>query len=332
MLSGASVLNYYANAQSGEYSNPVWDTNMADPSVILADDGYFYVYSTGRNINRGRSADLVNWEALPDAFTEQTRPDHVPGASGIWAPDVEFVDGKYLMYYTQTKPMKDGNPNSTIGVAVSMTPDGTFKDCGILFQAKDVGLPGGAVDQFFYRENGQNFLFFGSFRGIYGMKLTSDGLNVEGDPKDMIQIAGDGYEGGMLYKRGKYYYLFASIDKCCAGKNSTYKLVVGRSENLFGPYLNKEGESMTDNRHTLLLEGDGNFIGPGHCSELIEDENGDIWLLYHSYRMDHHTGKVGGRLLMLDRVIFDRQGWPSIQGRCPNIPSMKSVVPAFGKR
>ncbi|MGM9769087.1 MAG: family 43 glycosylhydrolase [Candidatus Cryptobacteroides sp.] len=313
------------------YSNPVWGVDMPDPSVICADDGYFYVYATGRNVKRGRSLDLVNWEPLPESFTEDTRPGYVPDASGIWAPDVEKIGGKYLMYYTQTKAMAGGNPNSTIGVGVSDTPDGVFSDKAKLFQARDAELPGGAVDQFYYEENGQKYLFFGSFRGVYGYPLANDGLSLAVKASKKVQVAGDNYEGGMLFKRGDYYFLFASIDKCCSGKSSTYKLVVGRSKNLFGPYLNKEGECMNDNKHLLLLQGDDRFVGPGHCSELLTDDNGDVWILYHSYDMTraNASGNVKGRLLMLDKVVFDEDGWPSINGHAPSSPSRRSEAPVF---
>ena len=311
------------------YSNPVWSLNRPDPSVLLAPDGYFYVYTTGGNINRGRSKDLVHWESLPTAFTNATRPQHVEDAKGVWAPDVEYINGQYVMYYSQNVTIAGGNPNSTIGIATSPTPDGRFTDRGILFQAKDVGIPGGCIDAFFFEENGQKYLFFGSFKGIYGYKLTDDGLAVDGDITDPIQIAGTAYEGGMLFKRGKYYYLFASTGKCCEGKNSTYKLVVGRSENLFGPYLNINGASMSDNKHRVLLDKSDRFVGPGHCSELITDKNGDVWVLYHAFDMTENNGEPTARALMLDKVTFGEQGWPAIRGVAPNVPAEHALAPVF---
>lgn len=318
------------------YSNPVWSTNRADPSVIRAADGYFYVYSTSRMVARGRSKDLINWENLLAAFTEETRPDYVEGG-GCWAPDVEYINGIYVMYGTQTVAMAGGNPNSSIWVATSPSPDGTFKDFDRLFTAAEAGLAGGAVDEFFFEDNGKKYLFFGSFRGIFGYELSDDGLSIVTPDKNSgkIQIAGDGYEGGMLFKRGKYYYLFASIGSCCSGLNSTYKLVVGRSENLFGPYVNKKGEKMMNNKHEVLLKGlkkdNDRFVGPGHCSELFTDSNGDVWILYHSYDQKklNSSGDAVGRLLMLDKLTFDEEGWPSFGGRTPNVPSVKSAAPVF---
>ncbi|MBD0368953.1 MAG: family 43 glycosylhydrolase, partial [Flavisolibacter sp.] len=47
-------------------------------------------------------------------------------------------------------------------------------------------------------------------------------------------------EGVFIIKGPEYYYIFASRGRCCAGMESTYQIVMGRSKNVTGPYLNKE--------------------------------------------------------------------------------------------
>ena len=106
----------------------------------------------------------------------------------------------------------------------------------------------------------------------------------------------------MLYKHGEYYYLFASIGNCCNGKDSSYQLVVGRSKNLFGPYGNMKSEKMLDNKHRLLLSSNERFRGPGHCSEIFEDSNGDIWVMYHAFDMEENNGEPTSRKLMMDKI------------------------------
>ncbi len=311
------------------FTNPIMDKTvaMADPWVIKGHDGYYYVYATGPRLKRARSKDMVNWEMIEPAF--KTRPQHVEGATGIWAPDVEYINGQYVMYYSQNVTMPGGNPNSTIGIATCATPDGSFTDRGILMQAKDVGIPGGCIDAFYFDDNGQKYLFFGSFKGIYGYKLTDDGLAIDGDVTKPYQIAGNSYEGGMLYKQGDYYYLFASIGRCCDGKDSTYELVVGRSKNILGPYVNMKGEKMMNNNHKLIMTSSDRFVGPGHCSGIVEDANGDLWLYYHAYDMTANNGDPKARALMLDQVTFGPKGWPNIRETAPNPPSERSVAPAL---
>ena len=74
-----------------KYSNPVIDYSLPDPSIIKGEDGYFYLYATEdiRNLPIHRSKDLVNWEFLGTAFTDENRPDFEPNG-GIWAPDILF--------------------------------------------------------------------------------------------------------------------------------------------------------------------------------------------------------------------------------------------------
>jgi arabinan endo-1,5-alpha-L-arabinosidase len=53
-------------------------------------------------------------------------------------------------------------------------------------------------------------------------------------------------ESPAIFKRGRYYYLMAAWDFCCSGVNSSYKTVVGRSENLTGPYLDMDGKRLDE--------------------------------------------------------------------------------------
>ena len=182
-----------------------------------------------------------------------------------------------------------------------------------------------------YEEDGKKYMFVGSFNGIYVTELTDDGLSVkrgaDGKPVLKKQVCGRAFEGTNIYKKGKYYYLFASINNCCPnnGMDSKYKVVVGRSENLLGPYVDRKGKDMLDNSWELVLEGDGEtFFGPGHNSIIIPDDAGTDWMIYHSYVKEN--GTVGGRLGMLDRIVWSADGWPTIK-KC--VPSKGDLLPVF---
>ena len=65
---------------------------------------------------------------------------------------------------------------------------------------------------------------------------------------------------------------------------------------------------MLDNSWELVLEGDGQkWISTGHNSIIIQDDEGTDWMIYHSYMKDAKGG-VGGRLGMLDRVLWTNDG------------------------
>ena len=301
------------------YTNPVITfSSAADPTVIRTDEG-FYLYATQTNsywIPIYFSKDLVNWEFKRSAFRKATRPteDVLPGGGAFWAPEIRYINGKYVLYFSWAK-WGDGSISYT-AVATSDSPVGDFLNAKPLLITDDFGS--NCIDQFYYEEDSKKYMFVGSFNGIYVTELTDDGLSVkrgaDGKPVLKKQVCGRAFEGTNIYKKGKYYYLFASINNCCPnnGMDSKYKVVVGRSENLLGPYVDRKGKDMLDNSWELVLEGDGEtFFGPGHNSIIIPDDAGTDWMIYHSYVKEN--GAVGGRLGMLDRIVWSADGWPTIK-------------------
>jgi arabinan endo-1,5-alpha-L-arabinosidase len=307
------------------YTNPVITfSSAADPTVIRTEEG-FYLYATQTNsywIPIYFSKDLVNWEFKRSAFRNATKPkpDVLPGGGAFWAPEIRYINGKYVLYFSWAK-WGDGSISYT-AVATSDSPVGDFLNAKPLLITDDFGS--NCIDQFYYEEDGKKYMFVGSFNGIYVTELTDDGLSVKRDADGKLvlkkQVCGRAFEGTNIYKKGKYYYLFASINNCCDGINSRYKVVVGRSEKLLGPYVDRKGKDMLDNSWELVLEGDGEtFFGPGHNSIIIPDDAGTDWMIYHSYVKEN--GAVGGRLGMLDRIV-----WPTIR-KC--VPSKGDLLPVF---
>ena len=300
------------------YRNPVIDYSLPDPSVIRGDDGFFYLYATEdiRNLPIHRSKNLTDWEYVGTAFTDQTRPDFEE-KGGIWAPDINKIGGKYVLYYSMSA--WGGEWTCGIGCATADNPAGPFTDHGKMFRSNEIGVKN-SIDPFYIEDSGRKYLFWGSFRGIYAVELSDDGLSVkEGEvPR---KIAGTAYEGTYIHKKGGYYYLFASIGSCCEGLRSTYTTVVGRSKNLLGPYVDKEGNRMLDNCHEILIHKSDSFVGTGHNSEIVSDKDGNDWMLYHAVSVENPDGRV----LMLDRVDW-QGGWPVVAG---DVPSAESRKPCF---
>ncbi|MCU0408208.1 MAG: family 43 glycosylhydrolase [Bacteroidales bacterium] len=303
------------------YSNPVVAYSLPDPTVIRAGDGTFYLYATEdiRNTPIHKSRDLVNWTLVGTAFKDSTRPSFEP-KGGLWAPDINYIAGKYVLYYSMS--VWGGEWTCGVGVAVSDSPEGPFQDMGKLFRSKEIGVQN-SIDQFYYEESGKKYLFWGSFHGIYAIELSDDGLTLK-PGAEKRQVAGSAYEGTCILKRNGYYYLFASVGTCCEGIKSTYTTVVGRSETLFGPYLDKSGRSMSENNHEILIHGNERFVGTGHNSEIVTDDRGDTWLLYHAV----DKLKPKGRVLMLDRVQW-KDSWPYAEG---STASLNAEKPYFNPR
>jgi arabinan endo-1,5-alpha-L-arabinosidase len=302
------------------YKNPVVNYSLPDPTIIKVDDGYFYLYATEdiKNTPIHRSKDLLNWQLVGTAFSDKTRPTFEP-LGGLWAPDINFINNRYLLYYSMSVWGEEWTCG--IGVATAEKPEGPFTDQGMLFRSNEINVQN-SIDPFFIEDEGKKYLFWGSFRGIYAIELSDDGLTVK-EGAEKRQVAGTAYEGVYIHQRNGYYYLFASIGSCCEGLSSTYTTVVGRSSNLFGPYLDKQGRSMMENHHEIFIQKNEKFVGTGHNSEIVQDQKGVEWIFYHAVSVDNPKGRV----LAMDRVRWNDH-WPYISG---GTPSLEAATPYFGK-
>ena len=312
-----SGVNEPGNNDENLYKNPVINYSLPDPTIIRADDGYFYLFATEdiRNMPIHRSEDLVNWKLVGTAFTDATRPAFEP-KGGLWAPDINFIDGKYVLYYSMS--VWGGEWTCGIGVATANKPEGPFNDHGKLFRSNEINVQN-SIDPFYIEEEGKKYLFWGSFRGIYTIELSDDGLSLKPGAEKQ-QVAGTAYEGVYIHKRNGYYYMFASIGSCCEGLKSTYTTVVGRSDKLFGPYLDKQGRSMMDNHHEIIIQKNQKFVGTGHNSEIVQDKQGQDWIFYHAVSVDNPKGRV----LVMDQVRWEND-WPYIEGSSPSFEAEKPI-------
>ena len=307
------------SAQTAVYRNPIIDKNSPDPTILRADDGSFYLYATEntRNVPIYHSTDLVNWNLLGTAFTDETRPKW--NAKGmIWAPDINKIGDKYVLYYA--KSVWGGEWEAGVGVAVADSPQGPFTDCGNIIDSRKIGIQN-CIDPFYIEDGGRCYLFWGSFHGIYGAELTADGLSLKPDSKPR-KVAGSFMEGAYIQRRGGYYYLFGSAGTCCEGAKSTYRVTVGRSKNLFGPYVDKKGQLLLDNHYEVVLQRNERVAGPGHNAEIVTDDAGTDFLIYHGFKTDKPRD---GRVVYMDRIDWV-DSWPYIQGGTPSVVAAAPVI------
>jgi arabinan endo-1,5-alpha-L-arabinosidase len=316
-----SVLNQ-GNACGNNYINPVFEPDLADPAIIRAADGYFYGYGTENTWAEGthrivpivRSKDLVNWKYICDAFT--TKPAW-KSAGYIWAPCIVYKNDKYYLYYSFSAW---GDTNPGIGLAVSSYPYGPFTDLGKIFDSNSIGV-GNSIDPFYIETGGNSYLFWGSFRGVYGIQLAADMKTTVGTK---FKIAGNMFEATYIYFRNGKYYFFGSSGNCCEGKDSKYRVSVAAADNIKGPYYTKEGISILkdDQEATPFLVGDqdNKWVGPGHNGEIITDNTGRYFIFYHAvdYSDPLLWGGATKRPLLMDQLFWDETGWPYVINNHPN--------------
>jgi arabinan endo-1,5-alpha-L-arabinosidase len=339
---GATSAGTYTNPLPVEIPGDGMVESCADPSIIYSEtDSYWYMYcttdplndedKTGDNFNFHlipmlRSTDLVNWEYMGDAFT--TRPDWLDPTSGMWAPEIDFFDGQYYLYYTvpDVADSVSGEPgchgDSAIGVATSESPLGPWEDQGVVVEPRRNG-PGcnffWTFDPEVVEDNGQKYIFFGSYYGgIAARELSDDGLQSDASTQVQITIP-NRYEGPELVYRDGYWYLFVSATNCCNGPLTGYSVFVGRSEDILGPYVDREGVSLLSGRvgGTPFLTMNGNrWVGLGH-NAVFQDFDGQWWTVYHAVDQNdpYFEGAVGftKRPVLLDPIDWIN-GWPTVRG------------------
>ncbi len=305
---------------------PTLKTPVHDP-VMIKENNTYYLFCTGFGISVWSSKDLQNWRKEQPVFDKapEWAVKAVPGFRGhIWAPDIFYHNGLYYLYYAVSA---FGKNTSCIGVAVNKTLDSASKD----FKWEDKGkviqsVPGrdmwNAIDpNLVMDENNIAWLSFGSFwNGIKLVKLDNT-LTSVAQPEQWHTVASRKRDFGLadslagnaaieapfIFKRDKYYYLFVSFDYCCRAEKSTYKIVVGRSEKVFGPYLDKQGVSMIQGGGSLVQEGDSSWFGLGHNA--VYKFNGTDYLIFHGY----DAADKGRSKLIIEELQWDQEGWPKVK-------------------
>jgi arabinan endo-1,5-alpha-L-arabinosidase len=284
-----------------------------DPSTIVKCKDEYWLFTTGRGVRSRSSKDLVKWQSGPRVFSAppEWTTNAVPGNRGyFWAPDVIHFKDRFLLYYSVSRW---GANTSAIGLAANPTldpadPDFNWTDHGIVIQSgesDDFNAIDPAVTQ---DANGNLWLSFGSFwSGIKMIQLDpATGKRIAPDSPVYSLAYHESIEAPFIYYHEGLYYLFVNWGLCCRRMNSTYNIRVGRSTEVTGPYIDKNGMSLLDDGGSLFLETKGQFIGPGHAG--IFSEDGNDWLSCHYY----DGNRRGSATLAILPLQWSAEGWPEL--------------------
>lgn len=292
------------------YTAPDTSTvGIHDPSMYSTGSTY-YVLSTHGTLHAHQSSDGVTFD--DDGYALSALPawtNTYTGSSGdLWAPDASVHNGVYWLYYAAST---FGSTNSAIGLATSSTGvPGTFVDSGAAIYTSASCSGSNAIDPASVVDTtGNAWMVFGSWsNGIHIVPVD----NTTGIPTGAActQLAyhpsGTGIEGSYILAHGGYYYLFASIDSCCDGTSSTYRIVVGRSSSITGPYTDRGGTAMTSGGGTIVLSAHDVVNGPGGQT-VYSDSTGD-YLVYHYYDGNNN----GAPALGIKQLQWTSDGWPVV--------------------
>lgn len=338
------------------YTNPVFDHDFPDPTVIRATDGYFYAYATqgpvGRethNIQLARSRDLRSWERMPDAMP--VKPAWASETQLFWAPDVHQRGRTFFMYFSgglnpdRAEQLKrdlarewgrelteaEGREGVfCLGVATSQRAAGPFRDSG---EPLKCGLSFVNIDPMAFDDpaTGRKYLYWGSgFQPIRVQELSADRMSFRRGSKPTELVRADKnipfqtlIEGAWVVRRNGWYYLFYSGENCCHGplQEIKYAVMVARSRTPTGPFQTLA--QATGAPDSVILRRGERWIAPGHNSTFT-DGAGREWMAYHAIdvRRPYLDEAVSGdravrRVMLVDRLTW-RGGWPRVEGGRPS--------------
>jgi len=306
------------------------ETPMVHDPVMAKDGDTYYIYATGIGLQQMTSKDRKTWTVLPQPVMTVIpgwTTDSVPGfSSHVWAPDVIQWHGRWWLAYSCSTFGKNG---SAIGLLSSRSlSSNMWKDEGCIVTSREKRDNWNAIDpNFVIDDNDQPWLVWGSFwDGIQLARLDSTMHIAQGEkprtiarrydlnykptePNPTSKYAGtNAIEAPFIFKHGGYYYLFVSWDYCCRGAQSNYRVAVGRSKTVEGPYLDRTGKDMANGGGTIFLKGDKKeWEAAGHCAAYSFD--GEDIFICHGYSTTHN----GAAMLIQHPISWTDDGWPELK-------------------
>lgn len=277
-----------------------------DPAIIKQGSTW-WIFETAPGIGVKYSSNGTAWTQGVKIFASKPSwwATYVPGQNGtdVWAPDIQTYGSRTYCYYSIST---FGSNTSAIGLtSCSSIAAGDWRDDGLVISSKSGSTAYNAIDpNLTFDASGAPWLVFGSwFSGIQIVKLNTSTMKPTGTIYNIAKRSG-GIEGPTIVYNGGYYYLFVSIDKCCNGTSSTYKIAYGRSTSITGPYVDKNGRAMTSGYATVLDSGNTRWRGPGGQDVY---KNGSAWVIArHAYDANNN----GTPTLLISDLYFSG-GWPT---------------------
>lgn len=300
LVLGIVVLCTKVVAQEVRSGNPVFPGWYADPEAVIFDKT-FWVYPTFSapydkqvHFDCFSSPDLVHWTKHPNILDTAS----VKWAKrAMWAPSIIRKDRKYYLFFGANDIQSDKETGG-IGVAVSDSPDGPFRD--YLGKPLVDRFHNGAqpIDQFVFQDtDGSYYLIYGGWRHCNIAKLNSDftGFVPFSDGTTFKEITPEGYVEGptMFIRNNKYYFMWSEGN----WTGPDYSVAYAIADSPFGPFKRIE---------KILNQNPAIATGAGHHSVINLPGEDQWYIIYHRRPLTENDGN--SRETCIDVLTFDRQG------------------------
>lgn len=271
-----------------------------DPSIMRDGKDYYmthspFYYMPGFLI--WHSQDLMNWEPVCRVMPEYD--------GSAMAPDLLKYGDTFYIYYPAA---------GTNWVIWAKDIKGPWsKPVDLKVSGID---PGHIVDK-----QGNRYLYVDKGEVI---RLTEDGLSTIGKKQKVYEgwLYPDKWdtecmclESPKLNYHNGYYYL-TSAQGGTAGPATSHMVVSARSKSIMGPWENSPCNPVV---HTYSATD--NWWSKGHGT-LIDDVNGNWWIVYHAYAKGYHTL---GRQTLIEPIEWTADGWYRTKSTATSIKPDKQI-------
>ena len=282
------------------YQNPIVRADFPDPDVIRVGSTYYMVSTTMYNMPGAtilKSQDLVNWEYCAHPLKQLSAKSGYnlfnntnAYASGMWACSMKYHNGKFYILINEKLPTDGWELQGWLLTATNPEGEWTAKklsrsyyDPGMLF------------------DNGKVYVA----QGIGNISVCELDENFNFKKEKTVISNKDGLEGSHFYKRGDYYYIYATYGGWPSGQ------AVFRSTSPFGPYEEK----------MVVEKYYNNVPNTIHQGALVEDTSGKWWTV-----MQEDLGALG-RMPNLQPVAWTADGWLVVGSNGKPYKSFESKIP-----
>lgn len=296
------------------YENPIIKGFYPDPSICRVGEWFYLVTSSFEffpGVPLFKSKDLIHWQQIGHVLSRasQLNLEKIEKSAGIFAPTIRHHEGRFYMVTTVSG--KGGN-------FFVWTDDieGEWSD--------PIWVEVGGIDPDFYFEDDKLYITTNEHTtfnkcGLVMAEIDAITGDVVSDKKYLWGgTGGRAVEAPHIYKKDGWYYILAAE----GGTEYGHMITIGRSKELFGPYEGNPNNPILTHKnywHSIQSTGHG---------DLVEDLNGQWWIVFlgirPSKRFFHHMG----RETFLAPVSWDEDGWPvvndnkgvELQMKCDQLP------------
>lgn len=302
-------------SEKSTFTNPL-KSSGADPYSWYKDGYYYYTNTLGNKLAIWKIKDLSEI-GNAEMKVIWTPPENTMYSRNIWAPQVQFLEGKWYMYFAAD----DGdNQNHRMYVLENSSEDpmtGEWEFKGKVAAPSDKW----AIDADIYEFQDQLYMIWSGWEGdengrqdIFIAKMsnpyTIEGkrIKISSPTFDWERNYGNGpevlvNEGPQFLEHGENLFIVFSASGCWTDNYSLGLLKLTGDDLLDAENWEKDPEPY------FLQSPENGVYGPGHNSFFKSPDGTEDWILYHA-NPNSGDGCGGNRSPRMQKITWNADGTP----------------------